>query len=260
MLGRETWLVRLLRPLYVRLLLVLGGERGIPWTINEVEYHIDPRCRNRAGAVYEVPVATFLRNRVLPGSLCIDVGANVGVYVLQFAHWSGPEGRVVAFEPGPGARAALERHVRMNRLDDRVTIVSAAVGAEPGEAVLFANGSEGMNRLHAPNPMLAGVVKPLVVPIVTLDDYCAAHGLQPDWLFLDIEGEELGALRGAGRLIRERGAALGIVVELHPTMWSQEDRDGGARHLLKQLGLRVEPLTGQRDPFAAHGLVYLARQ
>ncbi|CAN5887382.1 hypothetical protein BH18ACI5_BH18ACI5_16260 [soil metagenome] len=40
-----------------------------------------------------------------PGSTCFDVGANVGVYALQFAHWTGAAGRVVAFGLGGSSRA-----------------------------------------------------------------------------------------------------------------------------------------------------------
>src|SRR5205807_2491515 len=77
---------------------------------------------------YDAPVAAFLSQQVKPGSLCFDVGANVGVYVLQFAHWSGPTGQVVAFEPNPSACSILQKHVRMNGLVQRVRIVPSAVG------------------------------------------------------------------------------------------------------------------------------------
>lgn len=256
LLGRDSWFAALLRPLYARVLLVLSGGRGIPWTINGVEYRIDPRYRHRMGPRYDAPVAAFLRDRVRPGDLCIEVGANVGVYALQFAHWSRPDGRVIAFEPAPAARTVLTDQLRMNDLDDRVTVVAAAVGATAGQATLFAAGSEGMNRLHAPNP-LATATDPLPVPVVTLDAYCARHDLAPRWILIDVEGYELEVLRGATRLVRA-GAAPGIVVELHPDAWSPRDDARSAAELLEQLGRRAEPLTGQRDPLAEHGLVHLA--
>src|SRR5205085_9663014 len=101
LLGRESWLVRRLRPTYESLLDWLSDGRGIAWPINGVTYRIDPHVRHRLGQNYDAPVAAFLSARVKPGAVCVDVGANVGVYVLQFARWSGPKGRVVAFEPNP---------------------------------------------------------------------------------------------------------------------------------------------------------------
>jgi FkbM family methyltransferase len=257
--GRESWLVRRLRPAYESLLDLSG--RGIAWEINGVDFRVDPRQRHRLGHHYDAPVAAFIRERLRPGAVCFDVGANVGVYVLQFAHWAGPAGRVVAFEPNPAARRVLARHVGLNGLGARVEVVPAAVGSAAGEATLYAAGADGMSRLGAPNVLIAGRAREVRVPVVTLDDFCRERDLRPDWLLIDIEGFELAALAGARRLIRERGTALHVVVEMHPSVWASADttREGAAA-LLDELGLRPVPLTGQRDPLGEHGLVYLEKR
>jgi FkbM family methyltransferase len=258
LLGRESWLIRRLRPLYESLLDWQGRGRGIEWEINGELYRIDPRYRHRLGHNYDAPVARFLRERIAPGDICVDVGANVGVYVLQFARWSGPSGRVIAFEPNPGARVVLDKHVRLNDLAGQVTVVPAAVGAKVGEAVLFADGADGMSRLGAPNREIADRVSPLNVPIITLDDYCQSRGLEPDWLFLDIEGFEIAALEGARGMIQSRRGSLGIIVEMHPDVWETADTTRAKTEaLLKELGLDALPLTGQVDPLGEHGLVHL---
>jgi FkbM family methyltransferase len=258
-LGRESWLVRRLRPAYESLLDVSTNGHGIPWEINGVTYRIDPRYRHRLGQTYDAPVAKFLRERVKPGALCLDVGANVGVYVLQFAYWSGPTGQVVAFEPNPSAREVLEKHVGMNGLAHRVQIVPAAVSETRGEAVLYAAEADGMSRLGEPNKALLGSVHEITVPVVTLDEYCNANGLQPDWLFIDIEGFEIAALSGARKLIGNRQKELGIVVEMHPDVWgSANTTRSRAEELLDELELYAIPLTNQTDPLGDHGLVQLA--
>jgi FkbM family methyltransferase len=257
-LGRESRLIRRLRPLYESLLDWSGGGQGIPWTINGETYRVDPHQRHRLGAHYDATVAAFLRDRVKPGALCLDVGANVGVYVLQFARWAGPTGRVIAFEPNPGALSVLREHVRMNKLDEQVRIVPSAVGAAAGSAILYAAGADGMSRLGAPNREIAEHVSPITVPLLALDDYCATENLEPDWLFIDIEGFELAALYGARELMKSRKGELGIIVEMHPSVW---DSAGTTREkvlaLLDDLQLQVQPLTGQADALGEHGLVYL---
>jgi len=259
LLGHDSWLIRQLRPAYETLLGVAGGGQGIAWEINGVPYRIDPHQRHRLGQQYDAPVAAFLRERVKPGAICLDVGANVGVYVLQFAHWSAPNGRVIAFEPNPEACAVLENHINLNHLSSRVDVVPAAVGAESGEATLFAADADGMSRLGAPNQLIAERVTRLKVPVVTLDEYCEEWGIEPDWLFMDIEGFEIAALAGAQRLIARRGRALGIVVEMHPDIWdSAATTHGQAEALLAKLGLRPVPLQGQADALREYGLVYLA--
>ena len=143
LLGRESWLIRRLRPAYESLLERSNNGIGIRWKINGVTYLVDPHQRHRLGQNYDPPVAAFLRERVEPGSLCFDVGANVGVYVLQFAYWSAPTGRIVAFEPNPSACSILEKHVRMDELSERVRIVPTAVREI---RILYAAEAEAMGR------------------------------------------------------------------------------------------------------------------
>src|SRR5580704_11901453 len=121
--GRESRLVRSARPAYESVLDLIYRRNGMPWSINGIEYRIDPHHRHRLGNEYDSSVAEFFRTRIRSGQTCFDIGANVGVYVLQFANWLRPAGRVVAFEPNPEARKVLEYHVRMNGISDRVTIV-----------------------------------------------------------------------------------------------------------------------------------------
>lgn len=257
-LGRESWLIRRLRPAYEAVLDGLSDQGALPWVINDVECRIDPHYRRHFAPSYEPSVAAFLRERVRAGDICLDVGANAGVYVLQLAHWSRPDGRIMAFEPNPSAREVLQRHVSLNRLESRVEILPQAVGAAPGQALLYAAGTDGMSRLKSPHPALAREVRPIRVPVTTLDDYCASTGLEPDWLLMDIEGYEIAALAGARQLLKRRGRQLGIVVELHPDSWSAAGtgRDEAAA-TITALGRRVVPLSGQTAPLHEHGLVYL---
>jgi FkbM family methyltransferase len=226
--------------------------------INGVTYRADPHFRHALGRNYDYAVADFLRERVRPGSICFDVGANVGVYVLQFAHWSQPDGRVVAFEPNLAAQRILRKHISINQLDDRVDIIACAVGATEGEAVFFSAGTDGMSRLGAPNRLIAARTRATTVAVTTLDAYTAKTGIDPDWLFIDIEGFEIQALLGARDLIRRQRGKMGIVVEMHPNVWdSAKTSRKLTDDVLEDLGLRPVPLSGQRHPLDEYGLVYL---
>ena len=162
LLGRGSPLIRQLRPAYETLLRWSNGRHGIPCTINGVEFRRDPRCRQYypGNFDYEPAVAAYLRAMLKPGQICFDVGANVGYYILQFAYWTHPSGRVVAFEPNPGPRNVLERQIAVNRLTDRVEVVAAAAADRSGEASLYLpaedrQGLDGVSRLGSPDRGIA---------------------------------------------------------------------------------------------------------
>src|SRR5512146_90122 len=174
--GRESLLIRQLRPAYETLLSWSSGAHGIPCTINGIELRRDPHCRQHypANFDYEPAVAAYLRGMVKPDRICFDVGANVGYYVLQFAYWTRPSGRVLAFEPNPGARVVLERQIAVNGLSDRVEVVTAAVADHSGEATLYLpaedrRGLDGVSRLGAPDRSLSDAYRTITVPTISLD-------------------------------------------------------------------------------------------
>jgi FkbM family methyltransferase len=257
-LGHDSLPIRLLRPAYERVLARLSGKRGLPWSVNGVPCRIHYQLRDRIPREYEEGAARFLSAHVRSGELCLDVGANVGAYVIQLAHWSRPDGRVIAFEPNPAAAELLERHLRFNDLTHRVEVVRAAVGDVPGTAVLHAAGADGRGRLNHANPELAGQTKPGTVPVTTLDAYCTKHGVRPNWILIDIEGFEIAALSGGWHTLTAPPRP-GIVVEMHPSVWHLSGTTrAAAEALFDNLGVSPVPLSGQIDPCAEHGLVYLA--
>lgn len=257
-IGRESWLIRQLRPAYESTLQILSGERGVPWEINGVPFRIDPRYRNQLGKNYETQVAHFLSERIKRGSICFDVGANVGAYVLQLAHWTGPTGTVVGFEPNPLAVEVLSAHVQFNGFERIVAIEKSAVGSSSGTTTMFCSDADGMSRLAEQNSLLDST-EPITVPVTTIDDFCARTGLEPDWILIDIEGFELAALRGATRTIERRRGNLGLVVEIHPDLWaSAATTRSDVERFLTETGLRAVPLNGQHDPLGEYGLVHLS--
>ncbi len=245
------------RPVYERLLELRAGGRGVPLEIDGETYRVIPRLRSWFDPARERELRDFINARVRPGQSVLDVGAHIGLYALLFAKKVGG-GRVHAFEPNPDTRAALEEHVRLNALGASVTVVPQAVSEKPGTADFFCLPFEGMSRLGEPNPLLEGRARKVQVPVTTLDAHCAATGLEPDWLRMDIEGFELGALRGARRTIDARRGRLTIVLEMHPSSWpSIGESVESARRTLDELGLRAVSLSGQKDPVADYGIAEL---
>ncbi len=247
-----TALRNLLRPVRDIGLTVLTLNRGVPTTVNGVKMRVDARTRPYFLASYDPGVTACLLETVRSGDECWNVGANVGIHVLQLGRLVGPNGRVIAFEPNPEALALLRRNVALNEYTDRVELVQAAIGQHPGTADLFIAGANPMARPNKPNPLLPRT-RSIPVPVTTLDEFIANRPAPPKCVVMDIEGWEIGALLGAGSILRLKPLPL-ILVELHPDAWSWS---GHSREQLEDLlrlhGLRAVPLSGQQDVLAQYG-------
>jgi FkbM family methyltransferase len=238
----ESPLRRRLSPLYSAFLDLLTLGRGFPADINGQIFRIDPRFRWSVWHAHERAVAEYLASQVKPGQCCFDVGANIGIYVLQLARWSAPDGRIVAFEPNPATLDVLHKHVEMNGLDLRVTVVPLAAGWHSGQAQLYdSRAGSGLSRLGAPHAGIMVPVEPTDVPMTTIDDFCRQSGIIPDWILIDVEGYEYEVLLGAAETLRRYRPR--VVVELHAQVSSEAARAAGQR-LLSELGLTPVVIPG----------------
>jgi FkbM family methyltransferase len=154
----------------------------------------------------------WLRSVIQPGTTAIDVGANVGQMTLEMAQLTGPRGRIIAIEPGPGNLAVLRKHIEANGFSDRVTVVDAACCAAHGEEMDLEIPAANVDEVGSgfqlagigtvPNPMDRGSPRVrLKVATVTLDQLMADLKVQPAVLKIDVEGAELEVLRGARGLL-----------------------------------------------------------
>ena len=107
--GRDSLVVRTVRPVYEALLDRTSGGKGYLATINGTErFYVNPRYRAWFGETYEPEAFAYLKERVQPDSIVLNVGAHVGIYAMSLAAWVGRSGRVFALSPIP-ARARFFR-------------------------------------------------------------------------------------------------------------------------------------------------------
>jgi len=156
----------------------------------------------------------LFRRYVEPGMTVVDMGANVGFYTAPLSRSVGPAGKVYAFEPDPFCAALLRERSRRMRLSN-VIVENVALGAREGEATLFcSNRDRAENCTHA---LERGVpVEAIRVPVTSLDAYCRDRWIEPiDALKMDVEGDEVSALRGM-RGIMTRQPPAWMFIEFSP--------------------------------------------
>ncbi len=161
--------------------------------------------------IYERHLSAFFRQRLKPGDVFFDVGANVGYHSMLAARTVGPGGRVVAFEPHPAMRRLLTLNAVENQLAN-VTIDARALGLSSGSARIEVDlYDSGASAVALDGAAAAGSVG---IEVVTIDQACMDHGVAPAYVKIDAEGLEADILMGGRRLFSERSPK--IVMEYCP--------------------------------------------
>lgn len=169
---------------------------------------------------------------VQPGMIMLDVGAHVGYYACRYAKVVGGHGRIFAFEPHPRTFNMLSRNVKAR---PNVQPVPVALAESEGTAelhdylIMSASGSlhydEAMAALQQAQvhdgdvaPRIGQTFTPQTFTVRTLpgDQFLAGQGVtRVDIIKMDIEGAEVGALRGLSQTIA-RSPELKLVMEYNP--------------------------------------------
>lgn len=151
----------------------------------------------------------LLRQILVAGAVAVDAGANIGIYSQFLARCVGPAGSVYSFEPAP---ENFERLRAATRGFSNVHILQAAVGERSGKSELYL--SDRLNVDHRTYLTDNSARRVVQIEMVALDDYFKP-GQRVDFIKMDIQGYELHALRGAGRVLADNPAAK-LLLEFWP--------------------------------------------
>ncbi len=87
---------------------------------------------------WEMWITSAIARLTKPGTLAIDIGANLGYYTLLLADAVGPSGSVLAFEPNPRLANMMRTSVGINDFGSRVSVREEAVGQTSGGQLTLA--------------------------------------------------------------------------------------------------------------------------
>ena len=151
----------------------------------------------------------LLRQILVPGNVAVDAGANIGIYSQFLARCVGPAGVVYSFEPAP---ENFERLRAAARGFPNMRILQAALGERSGKSELYLSDTLNVDHRTYVSHKVSG--RTVQIEMVALDDYFPT-GQRVDLIKMDIQGYELHALRGAGRVLADNPATK-LLLELWP--------------------------------------------
>ena len=145
-------------------------------------------------------------SRIRPGSVVLDVGANIGLYTLLAAKRGG---QVFAIEPDPDNAAMLRHHLQLNGLMERVNIMQFAASDRQRRVGLQRNpGNCGGTQVIVGSEVEARTIDSLGLPPI---DVCK----------IDVEGHEEPALRGMAATLN-RSPGLSLLIECNNQLADRE--------------------------------------
>ncbi len=167
---------------------------------------------------YEFTEQAFLVDYMRPGDTIIDCGAHAGLYSVLASNIVGDAGSVIAVDPNTDILPYLVQNLKSSAVKKllvshrkrRCLILQAAIGATVGEATLY-RGAKSRSA-YASVHSASGIGRPLKVAMLTLNHL--QEKLQPQnvtLLKLDLEGNEVAALQGAGDLFAAHPDMVAIV-------------------------------------------------
>jgi FkbM family methyltransferase len=132
----------------------------------------------------------FIRARLRPGFVFLDIGANIGGYSLAVAAFAGPDARIIAFEPQPQIFERLAYNIAQNPFGT-IKAVACAVADHDGELTLFLNSEnrgQASVKLVASEQSSGGMIR---VPAKSLLSLLQEEEVtRVDAAKLDVEGAE----------------------------------------------------------------------
>lgn len=182
----------------------------------------------------------------------IDIGANIGSYTILAASEVGAS--TYAVEPLPATFENLQKNIRLNGLEKRVTSYNVGIGDREG-TLSFTQGLDTMNHVA-----LAGEAHTMEVPVHTFDQLFTPE--KPTLIKIDTEGFEAAVLAGMEEALNNKHIEA-IIIELNDLSKRYGYNDEQVHQRLIESGFSpyeyhpFERKLSQKESFGPHNTLYL---
>lgn len=191
------------------------ASKVIRFLDQEFELHPSGKGLNEELALFGThePLSTeiFLRH-LFPGDHIIDIGSNIGYFLLLEARKVGSSGCLLGFEPVAEVYSVLQGNVQRSK-HANIQLFPCAIGAKDETAQFYESEIPNWGSLVRDDRFLPR--RSTTVQVKQLDTLLQGMpGVRPKALRMDIEGGELDVLNGAQATLREYKPCL--FIEFHP--------------------------------------------
>jgi FkbM family methyltransferase len=157
--------------------------------------------------IHEEHMRAVLQRLYTPGTLLVDVGANIGQTLIKYALLAGPDCRYVGFEPNLKAAACVDEIIIRNALAG-ASVIPVGLGAGKGMTELLMASAGSTDPAASINPLMrdSSFYAARKVVAVTDGDSALAElgiGAGPIIIKIDVEGGEVDVIQGFARVLAD---------------------------------------------------------
>jgi len=166
---------------------------------------------------YDKGGIAYINNVIQKGQTVLDIGAHKGGYLYFMLQRVGKNGHVITFEP----QATLFRYIKKIKALfnwDNVTVEHLALSDAAGTVTLYIptnkirnNSSPGASIVAHQTHAEIGTTEE--VTTVTLDTYCIQNKIEPAFLKIDVEGNELKIFEGGRETLKKYKPKIIVEIE-----------------------------------------------
>jgi FkbM family methyltransferase len=207
---------------------------GLRWSLNLVD---NLQRRLYFAHSYEAATLFQVARRTRTEDVIVDVGANIGTFLLPLLRHVATRGKGLAIEPAADTAARLVDHIGRNGMTGRVRVAGVALSDFDGNGTLvtrFARDDDtGLRSLGSVGQAGATVV------VRRGDDLMRELGVSRiDILKVDVEGSEYATLSGLEAFLRRVPPRIVLVELIHSRTSGSPDHVGSIVELMERLGYR----------------------
>lgn len=178
------------------------------------------KLRHRANKYknkYDVGGIAYLNSSVKEGQTVLDIGAHKAGYLYFMTNLVGSKGKVFAFEPQSNLYQYIKKIKDLFKWDN-VTIEHLALSDSAGKVTLYIPSYKDSNSTspgativeHKENSNFGSSES---VSTETLDAYCSRYNIEPSFLKIDVEGNELRIFQGGVNALKKFKPKILVEIE-----------------------------------------------
>ena len=160
---------------------------------------------------------SFIQSNIRNGQIVFDIGAHKAGYLYFILKQVGASGKIFAFEP----QSILYQYIKKLKTLlnwENLTIEHLALSDSKGTVMLnIPKRKSGQNT--SPSATIVEQKKHSdfafteIVSTETLDSYCLQHNIEPDFLKIDVEGNELRIFQGGVNTLKKYKPKILVEIE-----------------------------------------------